>query len=479
MTILQTILLAVLLGLLLNPSPVHAFVSIPPSPFPGAAVTPRLRVDPGGTLYLIWRQAPDPQSGQIFFTRSPDRGQIWPQDVHHLDRERPGGSRSSSPRVDSDRHGHVYAVWWTKHRDGTKDVLMRSSQDFGTSFGPPLKLNESHGAFPPEISADGQGHIYVVWSDERAYGEEASQGGKSSSHRIYINRSDDHGATWLPQDLQLSGKTAGSRGRVIQSWPQIRSNDQGHVYVIWFDTRAGGSSIYFRASDDFGRTWREERRIKGDGGDVEGPMQLAATDQGHLYVVWADNRDGEYGIYLVASTDHGLTWSEAVRLDVAKGKVARASLPTLAADPSGHVYVAWQDARHGGWDIYLNRSADFGKTWNPEGLRLNTGPAGEAEAQLPQLALDGTGTVAVAWQEDRGDEQREGIYLTWSSDFGKTWLNADLRVDDPSAGGRAVRPQIAMLPDGAVVIAWEMARHDRSDIAVKVVAPSVRQTSTR
>jgi BNR repeat-like domain len=182
-------------------------------------------------------------------------------------------------------------------------------------------------------------------------------------------------------------------------------------------------------------------------------MRLAATDQGHLYVAWADTRGGEYGIYLVASTDYGRTWSGAVRLDVAKMKVARASLPTLAADAAGQVYVAWQDARHGGWDIYLNHSADFGKTWRPEGLRLNMGPAGEAEAQLPQLALNGTETIAVAWHEDRGAEQREGIYLTWSSDFGMTWPNADLRVDDPGAGGRAVKPQITMLPDGAAVLA--------------------------
>jgi hypothetical protein len=208
-------------------------------------------------------------------------------------------------------------------------------------------------------------------------------------------------------------------------------------------------------------------------------MEMAATDQGHLYVAWADNRDGEYGIYLVASTDHGRTWSEAVRLDVAKAKAARASLPALAADPSGHVYVAWQDSRHGGWDIYLNRSSDFGKTWRIEGVRLNTGPSGEAEAQLPQIALDGKGTIAVAWQEDRGEDQRQGIYLTWSTDFGQTWLMADRRVDDPTAGEAAVRPQLAMLPDGAVALAWEVTRQDRKEITVKVVTPSVRQTSTR
>jgi BNR repeat-like domain len=341
-----------------------------------------------------------------------------------------------------------------------------------------LKLNQGHGAFPPEVSADGKGHVYVVWADERTEAGTGSPRGRSAGHRIYFNRSDDHGATWLAQDIKLSGAAIGG-GRVMQAWPQIRSDDQGHVYVIWFDTRHDGGSVYFRASDDFGQTWREELRVKGEGGDVEGAMQLAADDRGHLYVAWADNRDGEYGIYLVASADHGRTWSKEMRLDVAKAKASRASLPTLAADPSGHVYVAWQDARHGGWDIYLNMSSDFGKTWRTEGVRLNAGPPGEAEAQLAQIALDGKGTIAVAWQEDRGHDQQEGIYLTWSTDFGKTWLNREIRADEQQSGGAAVKPQLAVLQDGVVVLAWEVTRHDRKDIVVKVVTPSVRQTSAR
>jgi hypothetical protein len=478
MIILKTIMLGAILGMLLSLSQSPAFLSNPSSPAIEGAVSPRLSVDPTGTIYLIWKQERDSQSGQMFFTRSTDRGQSWQQDARWLDQGKPAGSRSSSPRVDSDGNGHVYAAWWTKHRDGKKDVLFSASRDSGASFGPAVKLNQGHGAFPPEVSADGNGHVYVVWADERTDAGAGSPRGRSAGHRIYFTQSDDYGATWRAQEMKLSGEAAGG-GRVMQAWPQIRSDDHGHVYTLWFDTRDGGGSLYFRASDDFGRTWREELRVKGAGGDVEGAMELAADAQGHLYVAWADNRDGEYGIYLVASTDHGRTWSKEVRLDVAKAKAARASLPTLAADPSGHVYVVWQDARHGGWDIYLNMSSDFGKTWRPEGLRLNAGPPGEAEAQLPKIALDGQGTIAVAWQEHRGHDQQEGIALTRSTDFGTTWPPADIRADEPKSGEAAVRPQIAMLQDGAVVLAWEAARQDRKDIVVKVVPPSVRQTSAR
>jgi hypothetical protein len=478
MTILKTIILGTIVGMLMSPSHSSAFLSKFGPQATGASVTPRLSVAPEGHIYLIWKDEADIQSGHVFFNRSIDRGQSWPQEARWLDREKPGGSRSSSPRVDSDGQGNVFAVWWTKQRDGKKAVFFSTSRDFGSSFGPTVKLNNDYGAFPPEVSTDRKGHIYVVWSDERADAGDASQKGKSTGHRLYFNRSNDYGATWLPQDIKLSGDAAGL-GKAMQAWPQIRSDALGHVYAIWFDTRDGGGSIYFRGSDDFGQIWRDEVRVKGTEGDVEGPMQMAADDQGGLYVAWADNRDGEYGIYLAASTDHGRTWSTAVRLDVGKMKAARASLPALAADSAGHVYVAWQDARHGGWDVYLNMSSDFGKTWRTEGIRLNTGPAGEAEAQVPQIALDGKGTVVVAWQEDRGVDQQEGIYLTKSTDFGKTWPSTDIRVDDQGSNGAAISPQIAMLQGGAAIIAWEVTRQDRKEIAVKVMTPSVRQIPAR
>src|SRR5262245_110354 len=263
MTILKTIILGAILGMLVSPAHSDAFVSKPSSQALGSSVTPHLSVDPGGSIYLIYKEERDSQAGQIYFNRSTDRGQNWQQAPRGLEREKPAGARSSSPRVDSDGNGHVYAVWWTKHGDGKKDVLLSASRDSGASFGPTVKLNHGYGAFPPEVSADGKGHVYVVWADERPESEDGSPRGRSGGHRIYLNRSDDFGVTWLAQDVKLSGEAL-SQGRVMQAWPQIRSDDRGHAYVVWFDTRHGGGSIYFRASDDFGQTWREELRVKSD-----------------------------------------------------------------------------------------------------------------------------------------------------------------------------------------------------------------------
>ena len=67
------------------------------------------------------------------------------------------------------------------------------------------------------------------------------------------------GRSW--RNLAPAGYEAERRGRWQREGDASLAPDPqrrpGHVYVIWFDTRDGGS-IYFRASDDFGQTWREE-----------------------------------------------------------------------------------------------------------------------------------------------------------------------------------------------------------------------------
>lgn len=470
-----------ILGLLLVASFGDAAFLKPSPDSKAGSVRPRLSIGPGGHISLVWAEERDGRSQDIFFNRSTDQGKTWQKEDRWLDQDKPAGSRSSAPQMHNDGKGHVYVVWRTKHQDGKKDILFTASKDFGATFGPKRKLNRGDGAFAPEISADGKGHVYVVWPDERAEGTVGGEGKKKrASHHIYFTRSDDHGESWPDQEIKLNGGPEDPSKPVMRGWPQIRSDDQGHVSVAWFDNRDGWGTIYFRASGDFGKTWQEERRLKEETkGDILGPIQMAGDDQGHLYVAWADNREGEYDIYLVASADFGRTWSKEVRLNAGRAKAARAMAPALAADDRGHIYVAWQDARHGGWDIYLNLSSDFGRTWLKEEIRLNTGPPGEAEAQWPHIALDGKGHVVVIWQENRGAEQEEGIYLTWSADFGRTWLKDDIRVDEQQPGQLSLKPQIAVLPQGTFVAAWEVERKGRKDIALKVLDLGARRSSAR
>ena len=124
-------------------------------------------------------------------------------------------------------------------------------------------------------------------------------------------------------------------------------------------------------------------------------------------------------------------------------------------------------------DGHLHVTRDGGSTWAELTGAL---PTRKWISRLVPSQHD-EGTVYVT-QRGREDDDF-GVYAYKSTDFGKTWLNPDIRADEQKSGEAAVRPQIAMLQDGAVVLAWEVTRQDGKDIVVKVVAPSVRQTSAR
>ena len=471
-------ILGTLLGLLLINAASQEAVLNPSPDAQTSSFYPRLNIGPGGHIFLVWGKKGGELSYDIYFKRSTDQGTTWQQEDRWLDQDKPAGSWSTNPQMQSDGKGHVYVVWRTKQQDGRKAVLFTASKDFGATFGPKIKLNQGSGAFAPAVSVDGNGHLYVVWTDERPEGRSRGRRGRLANLNLYMNRSDDHGEGWLPQDIKLNGAPAKRINPVMRAWPQIRNDDQGNVAVAWFDTRDGWGSIYFRASTDFGKTWQDEQRLKADApGDILGPLQMAGDDQGHLYVAWVDNREGEYHIYLAVSADFGRTWSKEARLDVNKTKGKQSVAPTLAADASGRVYVVWHDTRHGGWDIYLNVSLDYGRTWRTEDVRLNTGPPGEAGARFPQIALDKQGNVAVAWQEDRGAEQEEGVYLTWSEDFGTSWRKPDIRVDEPKSRETSFRPQIAVLRERTFLLAWDSRRQEQNDIALKVMNLGARESS--
>jgi hypothetical protein len=319
-----------------------------------------------------------------------------------------------------------------------------------------VKLNQDYGAFPPEVSTDGKGHVYVVWSDERTEAAGDRQPGKSSGHRIYFNRSDDHGGTWLPQDIKLSGDAAGP-GRMMQAWPQIRSDDWGHVYAIWFDTRGGGGGL-LPGLGRFRLTWREDIRVKGTEGMSKAPT-MAADDQGTSISSGPITAMGS-----IAST----WWLRPTTVDVVERGATRcrqdeglrASLPTLAADPGGHVYVAWQmpGTVVGHLPQHVLR---LRKTWRTEGSGLILAPQ-----VRPRLGCRRSPLTAKGASRSPGrkivEPASKRIYLQLVGRLRKTW-STRISVQTTRNLAGWLLAQLAMLR-------WRRChcratRQDRKDIA--------------
>src|SRR5262249_48306506 len=87
----------------------------------------------------------------------------------------------------------ILAVWQSRRNEaGQKFVLARRSTDFGGTWQGPTQLNSMPQAFLPSVATSADGTVLVAYDDER-----------NVNRDIYVNRSLDAGATWMPKDVRL------------------------------------------------------------------------------------------------------------------------------------------------------------------------------------------------------------------------------------------------------------------------------------
>lgn len=313
------------------------------------------------------------------------------------------------------------------------------------------------------VSPDGT--VMAVWSDTRE--------GRSN---IYAARSKDGGHAFGPNmRVNDAPGTTGLFGATVTL------DRQNRAHVVWFDRRDGDDDIFYaqerpdgvgfatnvRVNDDktaqaASSEFEQDEFFETDAGRSGAAYQtlpsLAVDRQGVVYVAWQDYRRDQADIYVARSTDGGRSFGPNVRVNDDLGRAGQLS-PALAVDDSGAVYVAWHDMRAGNPDIYFARSTDGGKTFT-RNARVNDDP-GTAGQYDPSLAVDSLGGVHIVWHDLRHGQP--DIYLTTSRDLGKTF-GPNRRVNDDPGEAYQFHPSVALNGEADVAIAWEDYRNGHADI---------------
>ena len=149
-------------------------------------------------------------------------------------------------------------------------------------------------------------------------------------------------------------------------------------------------------------------------------LGLFVRPEGLFALWWRKQPDGGKHLYLRRSTDGGRSFEPAVKLNSATGV-----LPTygLASDGQGRVAVAYHDERQPPYRIFVNVSHDGGKTWLEEDIRVDTAGSGKAFAVEPQLTFAGDRLV-VTWKDRGGSGDQVRVMARASGDGGLTWAEA-------------------------------------------------------
>ena len=251
--------------------------------------------------------------------------------------------------------------------------------------------------------------------------------------------------------------------------PQLTADWSGAIsvsYVVGKEVpgkRFPVSAMRFIRSTDQGKTWTPPVTVN-DGHEFGSHNfhALTAAADGSLLATWLDAREGHSGVWMSRSQDAGKTWEP--NRPIYAEPTCPCCRTSVAVAPDGTIYVAWRAILPGDVrDVVVTKSTDAGQTWAaPVRPRSDGWVYPGCPHAGPSLKVDAEGRVHVAWWT--GKEGEAGVYYARSEDEGKTF------AAQPIATGRRARPahiQLAHAPTGVLYVAWDDGLSDMPRVLVR------------
>ncbi|HEY3311767.1 MAG TPA: sialidase family protein [Anaerolineales bacterium] len=283
-----------------------------------------------------------------------------------------GYDRTSDPWVTFGPDGVAYQISISLNvSDATNVVLASRSTDGGATWSDPATLIKDTSPFnfndKESITADPTraGSVYAVWDRSRIPSDTANFNAlRSFSFRgdIMFARTTDGGLTWEPARAIYHPKSLDfTIGNQIVVLPD------GTLVDIFTDFKGSGINapgvfLEIIRSTDHGSSWSQpividnirpaavsdpDNGFRVRTGDII-PEIGVDSNTGRLYAVWQDNRfsgGAHSDVAFSQSSDGGLTWSAAVRINQTTNNAA-AFTPAVRVASDGTLGVSYYDFRN-------------------------------------------------------------------------------------------------------------------------------------
>ena len=235
----------------------------------------------------------------------------------------------------------LVSVWGCGDGRCEQGFFLRSD-DGGASFGPPVLVTPDPGGNSPSqpvMAADGS--IYMTFL--RRYEDRTAE--------LLVARSGDDGRSF---DSGVIDKQNNLGGRYESAVIRVDPT-RGWIYLVYSDTRAGPSRVYFRRSKDQARSWEPVVRLHTSGGGRSYGPALEVAPDGRIDVVfYRRGPDRADDVHATWSTDGGSTFAEDEKLtdrsiDRTIGyadEIGGFYNPAVASSAATAFY-AWSDTRNG------------------------------------------------------------------------------------------------------------------------------------
>jgi hypothetical protein len=359
-----------------------------------------------------FRTGVTPAVRRVGYSYSTDAGATWsvstllslPDSTH---------PRTSDPAVCVDTAGNFYIATISPDvSNNNGEILVYKSTNEGVTFpissifwggSPNFEDKEYITCDLTTGSSPYKNNLYISWT----------RFGTSSGIRLI--RSTNGGTNW---SSLIVVSDAGHSGQ--GSDPAVGAN--GQVYVVWVGGTYTTDIIYFDKSTNGGQSFGTDvvvsqgntPNIPISSSDVTFPS--IATDisggsrNGYIYVTWCDARNGDPDIFCSRSTNDGVNWSTAVRVNndgLGNGKLQ--CWPWIASDNAGNIAIIFYDSRNTSSntiiEAYLARSTDGGLTFTNELLSTQPSPTNQPNSDVrfgDYIGIDyWNGVIVPVWTDER------------------------------------------------------------------------------
>jgi hypothetical protein len=271
-----------------------------------------------GNIYMTWTEFDDygssnpNDSSRIRFSSSTDEGDTWSNPIVISD--------VSGDCIDDDNttegavpcvgpNGEIYVSW-----AGPAGLVFDKSTDGGVTWGADVFVNSMPGGWAYSIpgiyrangmpitmcdlsSSPYNGHVYIVWSDQR---------NGATNTDIYISKSTDAGETWSTQ-LKINDDNTTRHQFFV--WSDI-DQSTGHIWCVFYDRRnttGVDTDVFVAKSTDGGATFENfkvsESSFTPTASVFFGDYSNIAAWEGKIYPIWTRLHNGNRSSWIALVTD--------------------------------------------------------------------------------------------------------------------------------------------------------------------------------
>lgn len=318
--------------------------------------------------YVVWQD-----NGEIKFKSSSDYGATWTPNLLIAS----SSSIMGWPVVAADGQ-KVYVLF--HQNPGDYEIIFMSSDNHGQTWGSGTIISGMDiGAITPQLYVNGA-NLFAVWEQKI-----------NNYYDIILRRSTDQGLTWLPEQNISNTPSLNSR------WVQIQGLGN-HIYCAWIDQSTYPlGDIFFRKSNDNGVTWDAAINVTNDA-RPQNRFCMKNNYNGNISIA-TDDIPGSFNfdeIYLLKSTNEGLTWTAPVNITNNPGN---SNAPWIEVYEN-NILFSWSDntqsaPAYDNSDIFFKWSSDGGVTWRDS---LNLSSNTESSSR-PRICWGFNGPLTNIWTE--------------------------------------------------------------------------------